>query len=115
MSNPDPVEEVAKVIAAFREDVETGHQLADREVAEKVVEAYSEARSPFVYGRTFKRADFVGDDDCAVMLVQKGLRGEFIRWLASYGLEIWQMPSAEDDVALFATRPKDLAPRGDPQ
>lgn len=113
MSNPDPVEEVAKVIAAFREDVETGHQLSDREVAEKVVEAYREARSPFAYGRTFKRADFVNDNDCAVVLMQTGLREMFIRWLAFYGLEIWQMPSAEDDVALFATRPKDLAPRGD--
>lgn len=109
--NPDPVEEVAKVIAAFREDVETGHQLSDREVAEKVIEAYSEARSPFVYGRTFKKVDFVTHDDSAVMFVSEGSRRAFLRWLDSHGLEVWQMPSAEDDVALFAVRPKDLDPR----
>lgn len=105
--NPDPVEVIANLIAAFRENVETGHQKSDREMAEAIIEAYNEAKSPFVFGRTTRTADPT-KDDYSLYICHDGSRRIIQSILVMHNLELFQIPSTDEDGPLFGFRPKDM-------
>lgn len=103
--NPDPIEEAAKVIGEYRDRATTRDNPSDREIVEKIIKVYDEAKNPFVFGRFTKTADPM-KDDYQLLICHDSTRQLIQGLLKQYGLELFQIPSTEEDGPLFGLRRK---------